>query len=142
MRSDDDHGSALSGASRGKPHLVMGFAHDTRSPRRARAAIGGFLDDPFDPIAPDVMLVASELVSNVVRHTNVGGTLRVWDPKPDVPLRLEVADDDPNLPRAVSPHDGGGRGLHIVHEVSDAWGSEREGVGKVIWVEFDRSQRH
>jgi hypothetical protein len=56
------------------------------------------LNDPNDPIAEDVRLTTSELVTNVIRHTGNGGELRAWDPRPDVPLRVEVQDSEPQLP--------------------------------------------
>lgn len=43
-------------------------------------------------------------MTNVVVHTDDGGELRAWDPRPDVPLRVEVEDADPGLP--VIPMNG------------------------------------
>ena len=56
------------------------------------------LSGPADPIADDVRLPASELVTTVVKHTDDGGELRAWVPRPGVPLRPEVEDPDPALP--------------------------------------------
>jgi anti-sigma regulatory factor (Ser/Thr protein kinase) len=84
--------------------------------------------------------VASELVSNVVQHTEEGGIVEAWDPKPDVPFRLEVSDCDPSLP--LSPGvatDEGGRGLHIVDDVAGEWGVIQRRGGKTVWAHFDRS---
>lgn len=105
------------------------------------------LDEPDDVIADDVRLAASEMVTNVVRHTAGGGEMRAWDPRPDVPLRVEVEDGDPSPPVIPStPADAsiaaiGGRGLAIVNAVSDGWGFERLADGKVVWAEFDRDKR-
>lgn len=104
----------------------------------------GLLDNIDDPISADVELVTSELVTNVVVHTNHGGVLRAWDPKPDVPLRLEVEDSDDHVPAAVPVLSAiGGRGLFIVDAASDAWGvNALVGGGKVFWAEFDRNVAH
>jgi anti-sigma regulatory factor (Ser/Thr protein kinase) len=100
------------------------------------------LNVPDDPIADDVRLAASELVTNVVTHTDDGGELRAWDPRPDVPLRLEVEDPDPALPEipAQTPSIGG-RGLSIVDQIADDWGVDQQPPGKVVWAEFDRNRR-
>ena len=128
------------------PDLHLAIEPDSTAPRQARRALRGLLDDPDDPIAGDVELAASELVSNVVQHSNGGGEMRVWDPKPDVPLRLEVEDHDPTLPAldgAEVPADAAsGRGLHIVQRVADQWGASATLAGKIIWAEFDRVKRH
>ena len=87
-------------------------------------------------MADDVGLVASELVSNVVRHTEDGGHMKAWA---DDPLRLEVHDTDPTLPSAPAIADErGGHGLRIVDHVADDWGAYRDGNGKTLWAEFRR----
>jgi len=119
--------------------VVVQFDHDASAPRRARKAIRPLVDAGDDPIASSVEAVTSELVSNVVQHTSDGGTVKAWDPKPDVPFRLEVTDTDPALP--MSPDtatDDGGRGLHIVAALADDWGVEHHRPGKTVWAEFNR----
>ena len=118
------------------------FDHDLSAPRGARRAVDDLLTDPDDVIAEDVRLTASELVTNTVLHTDSGGELRMWDPQPDVPLRLEVEDRDPTLPAipVVEPETGG-RGLIIVDAAAEEWGVEQLPEGKIVWAEFDRSRR-
>ena len=100
------------------------------------------LSESDDPIAADVRLATSELVTNVVRHTRDGGELRAWDPRPDVPLRIEVEDPDPGLPAIPVERPAiGGHGLSIVNAVADEWGVEQRPPGKVVWAEFDRNKR-
>jgi anti-sigma regulatory factor (Ser/Thr protein kinase) len=94
--------------------------------------------DPNDSIADSVTLTASELVTNVVLHTDSGGLMQAWDPKPDIPLRLEVEDHDPTIPTTRDNPITGGRGLTIVDNVADAWGVEPTPDGKVVWAEFNR----
>lgn len=99
------------------PDVEMPFDHEPDAPRRARREIRRLVPDPADPIAEAVVLSASELVTNTLVHTNDGGTLRAWDPQPDVPLRLEVEDHDPTTPTVQAnpdPQQPGRRGLNIV----------------------------
>jgi anti-sigma regulatory factor (Ser/Thr protein kinase) len=119
------------------------FGKEPDAPKRARRAVRELVDDPCDPIADAVTLAASELVANVIQHTSDGGTMRAWDPKPDVPLRLEVEDHDPLVPQPATPgaDQVSGRGLKIVDGVADAWGVEPTAQGKVVWAEFDRNER-
>lgn len=125
------------------PDVSFRFEHAPDAPRRARAAIEALLATGEDPIAYAVVVSASELVTNVIRHTREGGTLRVWDPKPAVPLRLEVEDHDPNPPQVCSPepHEISGRGLGIVSRFSAGWGVDATFDGKIVWAVFDRTAR-
>ncbi len=124
------------------PDISFRFDHDAGAARRARRALRPLLE-PDDPLAQPVALSASELISNVVTHTESGGEMRVWDPKPDVPLRLEVEDSNNDPPVQQSPNgwDVTGRGLRIVQRLSDAWGTFRTAAGKVVWAEFNRKKR-
>jgi anti-sigma regulatory factor (Ser/Thr protein kinase) len=125
-----------------EPDVRYDFGHDREAPREARRTVDRLLTGPEDPIADDVRLATSELVTNVVRHTDDGGELRVWDPRPDVPLRLEVEDPDPDVPAMpAEPPAVGGRGLAIVDAVADEWGIDTDVPGKVVWAEFDRNRR-
>jgi len=84
------------------------------------------------------VLVTSELVTNVIRHTQNGGTLElIFAPEQ---LRLEVSDlshDQPlELPHGESATHG--RGLPIVSTMSSNWGVQESRAGKTIWAIFDR----
>ena len=120
------------------PDVRFEFDNDHAAPRRARQALASIFTGPDDPFTDAVTLAASELVTNVVRHTNSSGVMRVWDPKPNSPLRLEVEDYDPAIP-AIAKHPGdGGRGLALVDEVADSWGVDPTTGGKLVWAEFNR----
>ena len=111
---------------------------DERTVAQARRVLHELLRLRNDLIADDVLLAANELVTNVVRHTEHGGELRVWDAGPGVPLRVEVEDADPTIPLiSAQPHGGGGRGLAVVQAVAAGWGVEPLPAGKVVWAEFD-----
>jgi hypothetical protein len=86
-------------------------------------------------LANDVKLAASELVTNVVRHTDNGGWIQAWGGDP---LRLEVHDTSRVLPSRVGRPTASGRGLRIVDAVSSDWGTRTTPNGKMVWAEFDR----
>lgn len=127
-----------------EPDVRFRFGHDVHAGREARRQLEPLLSEPDDVIAADVRLAATEMVTNVVVHTKGGGELRAWDPRPDVPLLVEVEDGDvspPSIP--AQPPEVGGYGMAIVAAVSDKWGYrlQAKGKGKVVWAEFDRDKR-
>ena len=129
---------------RGEPDVSFDFDHDVGAPRKARAAIRSLISAADDPIAFEVEAVTSELVSNVIQHTEGGGMLRAWDPTPNVPLRLEVTDRGAGLPEPTphaKPTEMGGQGLWIVDRMADAWGVVLEPGTKMVWAEFVRTTR-
>jgi serine/threonine-protein kinase RsbW len=131
--------NAVDGAR--SPDVEYRFVQDARAPAAARMLVRGWLGADLDVIGADVLVVTGELVSNVVLHTPDGGLLRVWDPRPDVPFRLEVHDTDPGTPAIAADRPIGGYGLRIVDALADAWGVERFPTGKIVWAEFDRNRR-
>ncbi len=86
-------------------------------------------------------LLVSELVSNVIKHTDSRPTLRVS--RDGQLVRIEVADDEPSgvpLERDVDLEAEHGRGLLLVAALASAWGYDRSDEGKRIWVELDLRQ--
>ncbi|QFZ76245.1 ATP-binding protein [Streptomyces fagopyri] len=89
-------------------------------------------------------LLATELVSNAVRHTKGPAALRVrWAPPGT--LRLGAWDADPEPPEPPRPWDRfaereEGRGLALVQACSDLWGwqplSRFGNRGKYVWCEL------
>ncbi|MGP2435742.1 ATP-binding protein [Streptomyces sp. JW3] len=89
-------------------------------------------------------LLATELVSNAVRHTEGPAALRVrWSG--NGVLRIGAWDADPSPPEPPLPADRGldaedGRGLELVRACADLWGWHplvREGDnGKCVWCEL------
>ncbi|GGL89771.1 ATPase [Streptomyces fumigatiscleroticus] len=89
-------------------------------------------------------LLATELISNAVRHTKGPAALRVrWSP-PGA-LRLGAGDADPEPPEPPQPLVPGtdleeGRGLTLVRACADLWGWQpltRDGNrGKYVWCEL------
>lgn len=117
---------------------------DPRAPGIARHTLRAVLNaHSLARLAETAELLASELVTNALRHTDgpyglrlgaVGqGRVRlgVWDTHPDLPVPFE------GLPRRPEPYAEGGRGLCLVAHCADAWGATAlpQG-GKLLWVEL------
>ena len=85
-------------------------------------------------------LLVSELVTNAVRYAR--GTIELRLAKGGV-FVCEVADGDVRIPRRrhSSPDEEGGRGLTIVSEYSQAWGTRPTASGKVVWFELALPER-
>jgi two-component sensor histidine kinase len=89
-------------------------------------------------IVDQVILVASELVTNAIRHCgpDVRDTLDVsWAISPDS-ITITVADPSDELPRMrrAAPDAPNGRGLAIVTALAEDWGAERTATGKRVWA--------
>lgn len=87
----------------------------------------------------DAVLLVSEIVGNSLRHARSEARIRV-DLIGRV-MRVEVADDSPELPQLQNaPADAtDGRGVRILEEVASRWGADRRTVpppGKVVWFEL------
>ncbi|MDJ0340737.1 ATP-binding protein [Streptomyces sp. H10-C2] len=86
-------------------------------------------------------LLASELVTNALQHTDSGAVLTATlTGGPVHRLRIEVHDHATRHPRLRAP--GGenatsGRGLLLVQALADSWGVRSMGAGKVVWFELD-----
>ncbi len=81
----------------------------------------------------DALLVVSELVTNVVRHTaSAPVVIAAFD---DEHLRIEVHDGDAHGPVVVTDPSAGGYGLRIVASLVDAWGWDPTPFGKRVWSE-------
>jgi anti-sigma regulatory factor (Ser/Thr protein kinase) len=87
----------------------------------------------------DVVLVASELVSNAVVHATGDANQEdldvAWDVQPDCVV-IRVVDGSPDLPhrRSTSSTDTRGRGLSIVAALALDWGVKRTASGKQVWA--------
>jgi hypothetical protein len=96
--------------------------------------------DQFDCTA-DVLLVTTELVQNVTKHTTDGGELRLL--LQTASILIEVTDTDsllPQPPEERGPRRVGGRGLILVAALALAWGSRNTTwaghAGKIVWAEL------
>lgn len=89
-----------------------------------------------DHLSDVVELLTSELATNAVLHGQGDRvTVRVrWD----APLfRVEVCDESASVPRltSYSADAATGRGMILVQELSNEWGTFDRGDGKTVWFE-------
>ncbi|MFF3663230.1 SpoIIE family protein phosphatase [Streptomyces olivochromogenes] len=100
-----------------------------------RAAATRLLDDwDMKEEAFTLELILSELVTNAIRHATGPIGVRLIR---DRSLICEVSDGSsvsPHLRRATTM-DEGGRGLFLVAQFADRWGTRYTSGGKVIWTE-------
>ncbi|WP_328560334.1 ATP-binding protein [Streptomyces coelicoflavus] len=88
-------------------------------------------------------LLATELISNAVRHTKGPAALRVrWSPPGTLWIGAWDADPEPPgplVPRRQTADLEDGRGLALVRACADVWGwqplSRRGSRGKYVWCE-------
>ena len=119
--------------------LTLQIAGGPDAPSEARSALRRFHPELPPELMQVIVLLASELVANAVKHAEAAfvairfhvGTRHV---------RVEVCDEGPGFtpgPIEVDPSTPGGWGLHLVDELSSRWGVV-DGPGARVWFEIDR----
>jgi serine/threonine-protein kinase RsbW len=94
------------------------------------------------PVADDVILLASELAANAIRHTASGldGTFFVFVHVQDGLVRVEVHDlgsDTAPIVRPSGSSEESGAGLRLVDVIADRWGFYGWSRTRVVWFEMD-----
>ena len=119
--------------------VAQGFEPTAESVGAARRyAVSSLRLVRAESLQDDVRTVVSELATNAVLHAQTVFTVSVSV----VSRRLHIAvtDGSPTRPRPSRLRDqqaSTGRGLHIVAELSAAWGVEPAGAGgKTIWCDL------
>jgi anti-sigma regulatory factor (Ser/Thr protein kinase) len=113
------------------------FPHSYASAGEARRFVaetfGGW---GLHQLVADACLVASELVTNVVRHAR--SDIAVALSRVPGAARVAVGDADPRPPirRDPSPSVPDGRGLKVVEALARRWGCEAVPGGKVVWADL------
>ena len=115
------------------------LAPDTTAPRAARGFVHEILQrwDCEDRLGT-IALLTTELVTNAVVHARSVPEVAVVLLRDRI--RLEVADRSHLMPvlRQAGAEDTSGRGLHLLTDLSSAWGVETTPDGKVVWFEVPR----
>jgi anti-sigma regulatory factor (Ser/Thr protein kinase) len=109
----------------------------------SRLAIAG-LEDKLDPnVLFDMRLLVSELVTNCVKHAQIGPDESIQlavEIGPDT-VKVSVRDHGPGFEPPTGPPSeedaeaGGGWGLFLVEQLSKSWGVERQ-QGATVWFEL------
>ena len=130
--------------ARAEDTLVVSLPLDGRGPRAARTAVEGLRGRIAPSVLEDAKLIASELVTNAVRHGGVSrrGVVGFCVELTGTMVRLEVTDPGDGgviAPRAPDHETGGGFGLHVVRALSERWGLEQVAAGETrVWAQLPR----
>ena len=96
--------------------------------------VDGSVDPLRDIETIDTELILSELVTNAIRYGTEPIQVRLIH---DRTLICEVSDGSSTAPhlRHAATTDEGGRGLFLVAQLAQAWGTRYTSRGKIIWAE-------
>ncbi|WP_409473971.1 SpoIIE family protein phosphatase [Streptomyces sp. HC307] len=105
------------------------------SAARARALTSAKLSEwGLEHLAFTTELIASELVTNVYRYASGPATLRLIRERCLVCEVSDTSHTSPHLRRARTT-DEGGRGLFLVAQMAERWGTRYSREGKTVWTE-------
>ncbi|RAJ71318.1 GAF domain-containing protein [Streptomyces sp. Amel2xB2] len=109
---------------------------DPAAVAEVRAGVAANLADwGLEDIAFTTELILSELLTNAIQHATAPVRVRLLRDR--ARLVCEVADSSSTSPhlRYAATTDEGGRGLFLVAQLADRWGTRYTKEGKVIWTE-------
>ncbi|MEU7057009.1 SpoIIE family protein phosphatase [Streptomyces sp. NPDC046197] len=95
----------------------------------------------LEELAFTTELIVSELVTNAIRHACDPITVRLIHERTLICEVSDASNTSPHLRRALST-DEGGRGLFLVAQVAQRWGTRYTSSGKTIWTELSLPRRH
>ncbi|MEV4544512.1 ATP-binding protein [Micromonospora echinaurantiaca] len=134
VRRDCDEAARAAGAA-AVPRLRARLEPAAEACRRARELVADAcarwnLPDAVGPAS----VVLSELVGNVVRHAGTPMQVTLTLRRPWLHLAVVDGSRDAARPGTPDPRAEGGRGLMLVRELTQRWGSVPAGDGKVVWA--------
>ncbi|MFC5661119.1 ATP-binding SpoIIE family protein phosphatase, partial [Streptomyces nogalater] len=137
-RPDDHHALLLARtrALRGDRVACWELEHEPTVVSRARRYVGDQLSAwGLEEAAYTTELIVSELVTNAIRYGGPPVRLRLL--RPGSRLICEVYDAGGSTPhmRRARIFDEGGRGLLLVAQLAERWGTRHERTGKTVWAE-------
>nr|WP_256338411.1 SpoIIE family protein phosphatase [Streptomyces sp. KS_5] len=97
-------------------------------------AIGRLTDWGLDEAAFTTELVLSELLTNAIRYGASPIQVRLLRERTLICEVSDASSTSPHLRRAATT-DEGGRGLFLVAQLTERWGTRYTSTGKVIWCE-------
>ncbi|WP_372498305.1 ATP-binding SpoIIE family protein phosphatase [Streptomyces marispadix] len=115
---------------------------DPAAVRRVRAAVTELLAEwGLEELMDTTELILSELITNAMRHGEGAIKVRLLR---DRTLYCEVFDHSSTSPhlRYAATMDEGGRGLFLVAQFAERWGTRYTEDGKVIWAEQTVPESH
>jgi len=97
-------------------------------------------DGLADEVVDDLVLIASELAANAVRHGSPPALLRLDRSAASIRVTVSNHGDAPD-PRILTTEPGAehGRGLAMVEQMADRVGWERDGDRLDVWAELGLS---
>ena len=129
------------GPAEGRAAAAITLPADLRAIGDARSfALATLARWGLGPLSDTVTLLASEMVTNAMVHTEGPATLELRRDGDTVRLRVSDADTHPPQLREGPEPDlesDGGRGMVLVEALSSAWGVEPSGSGKTVWADVD-----
>ncbi|MEU5884731.1 SpoIIE family protein phosphatase [Spirillospora sp. NPDC047279] len=119
-------------------HVSWELPGDPAAARRARGLVRDRLEQwKMAELSDSAELVASELVTNALRHAGGRPTLRLIRENGLVLEVFDGADGRPRVRRGEDMFTESGRGLHVVGRLARRWGVRRTPAGKAVWCELE-----
>ena len=124
--------------SNGGDRLSLDLTTEQRAPSMARRAVAEILrelDVPPD-LQADILLVASELVTNAVEHGGPPARLRLQYADKEITLRVSDGGAGKPAVHRPGPLAERNRGLWLVDALAKSWQCDDLGAGKVLTARF------
>lgn len=115
------------------------FPPEPESTGRARRQVQSLLEErALDGVATTAALLVSELATNVVLHARTDFEVRVSITGGVVRIEVHDRSARPPIVRNFTAEASSGRGMLLVKELADSWGTDPDldGTGKTVWVEL------